>query len=107
MTRPAAAAFTGVPVGAAISIPVCGERGSLLKMRRIPYELERMPGIGCSKRNVSGGESVNVEIVALLWGVSRPTLASSSGERSTLLGATFNDCVTYFLSTMLNDTVFS
>jgi hypothetical protein len=35
-----------------MSMPVCGDRGSLLKMRRIPYELDRTPGIGCRNRNV-------------------------------------------------------
>ena len=46
---------TGVPEGAAMSMPVCGLRDSPLKMRRMPNELLRAPGTGGGKRSVSGG----------------------------------------------------
>ena len=37
-TRPAAGLRIGVPVGAAMSMPLCGLRGCPLKTRRLPYE---------------------------------------------------------------------
>ena len=43
-----------MPASAAMSMPVCGLRGSLLNTRREPYELERIPGTGGSRRSVAG-----------------------------------------------------
>ncbi len=94
----------GVPVGPAMSIPVCGLRGSLLKIRRKPYELERIPGMGCIRRNVVGGSLENVPRARRILGCSRLTRARSFLDRSTLLGATFRACVTYFLSTTSKST---
>ena len=37
----------GVPVGAAMSMPLCGLRACPLNTRRRPNELERRPGVGC------------------------------------------------------------
>ena len=37
---------TGVPVGAAMSMPLWGLRDSPLNTRRMPNELLRMPGTG-------------------------------------------------------------
>jgi hypothetical protein len=56
-TVPAIGTRTGVPVGAAISMPLCGLRDSPLKMRREPKELLRGPGTGWAKRRDSGGGS--------------------------------------------------
>ena len=49
MTVPSAAAWTGVPVAAAMSMPECGARDSLLKTRRRPKELVRTPSIGAAQ----------------------------------------------------------
>jgi len=83
MTRPGAGAITGVPVGAAMSIPECGLRDWPLNTRRSPKELERGPRTGCSKRSVAGGVSVKVSIALRRIGDSRSTRAASSGARST------------------------
>ena len=47
-------ASTGVPTGAAMSMPLCGLRDSPLKMRRMPNELLRTPGTGCGRRSDLG-----------------------------------------------------
>jgi hypothetical protein len=56
-TRPGAGLVTGVPSGAAISMPLCGLRGWSLKNRREPYEFERWPLTGRAMRS-SGTWSV-------------------------------------------------
>ena len=57
ITRPGAGLVTGVPSGAAISMPLCGLRGWSLKNRREPYEFERWPLTGRAMRS-SGTWSV-------------------------------------------------
>ena len=62
ITRPAAAATTGVPAGAAMSIPLCGLRAWPLNTRRSPNELERAPGTGWRIRSDAGTSSLGVSL---------------------------------------------
>ena len=51
------AATTGLPTSAAISMPVCGPRGSPLKKRNTPNVPDRDPWQGGTRRNDAGAES--------------------------------------------------
>jgi hypothetical protein len=59
-TRPSAAATTGVPALAAMSMPLCGARGWSLNTRRFPNESERTPSTGARIASEAGGEGLNV-----------------------------------------------
>jgi hypothetical protein len=60
ITRPSAAATTGVPAAAAMSMPLWGARGWSLNRRRFPNESERTPSTGARIASVAGGVDVNV-----------------------------------------------
>jgi len=59
-TMPGTGAVTGAPSGAAISIPLWGWRGWLLKKRRSPNSLLSRPWAGSAKR--SGGSATSVQL---------------------------------------------
>ena len=95
MTTPGAAAFTGVPTGAAMSIPPCGLRGCPLKKRRKPNELERTPGTGWRNCSEAGTGSVQVAMMRALCLRSRRWRDSTSLLSVTCPGATFRCCSAY------------
>ncbi len=99
-TTPSAGAMIGVPVGAAMSMPVCGLRGSPLKKRRRPYELERGPGTGWRSASVAGGSGDQVASAARMRSRSALVRARSSFDRLTWLGFTTRRWVEYCLAAM-------
>ena len=60
----------GVPVGAAISIPLCGLRDWPLNTRRKPKELERRPGTGAGSTMPAGEALLKVAMTCLRWALS-------------------------------------
>ena len=57
VSKKAAAQATGVPVGAAMSMPLCGLRAWPLKTRRRPNDDERGPLVGASSCKVAGSRA--------------------------------------------------
>ena len=96
-TLPASGALMGVPVGAAMSMPLCGRRDSPLNTRRKPKELERGPGTGCARRNVAGASGEKLASAARTFSLSLAMRSSFSGEGFTIAGATLSCCVRYCL----------
>ncbi len=79
-TTPAAGARTTWPAGALMSRPEWGDRGSPLKIRRMPNEAVRAPGVGRRNFSVGSNPSGQAAQAGLARAPSRAMRASSSGE---------------------------
>src|SRR5882762_5559614 len=88
---------TGVPLGAAMSMPLCGLRAWPLKILRERNELLRGPGTGCGMRRDSGGGAVHRLKAWSMRIFSSLTRARSAADRLTWRGATFRDWLAYCL----------